>query len=110
MRRYTKTGTLRCAHEDCRAGAQQGYTHCRQHGFRSKYYIAFTWQEKAGDHWTQKKRATWPILFYTHEQAQTHMDHLQGKLFANMPDRRKLTACVERTKRVFLANDNQPTT
>ena len=100
---------MRCEHtrpygegtRQCGRGAKEGYNLCHQHGWYSKYYIQFTWQKSLGDHWTRKAKAVWPILFKDRETAHQHM--IACKPFRNMPDHRKLTCCVEMTKRIFPA-------
>lgn len=34
-----------------------------------RYFIRFSWQEKAGDHYKLRKLAAWPILFKTADDA-----------------------------------------
>lgn len=95
---------MKCTHSvktengsrQCKCNAIERYNLCQQHGWLRKYYIGFSWQENPGDHWTQKKKAIWPILFETRELAHAHM--ISVCVFANMGNKRKLTACVEYTK------------
>jgi hypothetical protein len=88
------TGTIKC-----RDSVKPGYNLCHQHGWYVKYFIQLQWQEYAGQHWTQKTKAVWPILFETREEAHKHMKACRP--FRNMVPKRKLTCCVEYTKRVF---------
>lgn len=80
----------------CRREAMRGMNLCDTHGMAHQYFIQFTWQEHANDHWTMRKKAYWPLLFTTKEAAEDLL--FQGNVYRNMPNRRKLTACVERTK------------
>lgn len=84
----------------CKNNARAGFNLCYQHGWSTKYFIQFSWQERAGDHWTMKSKAIWPILFPTKKLAQEHLNTVPHP-FQNMLPRRKLTCCVERTKRTF---------
>lgn len=88
------------ANRQCKHSAVGGFNLCRQHGWITKYYILFAWQEQAGDHWTKRKKAVWPILFFSREAAWTHL-HAIKRPFQNMQPRRKLSCSVERTKKTF---------
>lgn len=87
-------GQRRCKHT-----AVTGYNLCQLHGWEPRYYIRFTWQDKAGDHWSKRKTAVWPLLFPSRISAEDHIATVSP--FKNMLPRRKLTCCVERTKRTF---------
>ncbi len=83
----------------CRKTAKPGFNLCHTHGWFHKYFIQFTWQDKAGDHWKAKEKAVWPMLFVSSHAAHNHLRNVDP--FKNMTPRRKLTVSVEITKRVF---------
>jgi hypothetical protein len=85
--------------QPCKQHAVKGWNRCYAHGWENRFYIAFTWQEIAGDPCWKKKKAHWPILFRTWREASEHANSVH--IFKNMEGRRKLTACVETCKATF---------
>lgn len=99
-----KNGNQRCqcltqAGQQCKKTAEKPYNMCFQHGFSRRYYIQIMWQENAGDHWTMRRKAVWPIVFRTSEEAWEHLNSV--RVFKNLPRKRKMTASVEYTKRYW---------
>lgn len=96
------TKAIRCSGKNskgnqCSNNVVPGFNLCWTHGWHRTYYIGFTWQEYPGQHWTQKKKAIWPILFKSREEAHLYMS-ARPQLFKNMGNKRKLTACVEQSR------------
>lgn len=83
----------------CKRTARAGFNLCDTHGWFAKYYICFTWQENVGDHWKDRKKGIWPILFPFKHAAEKHMNEVA--LFSNKHHHRKCTCSVERTKATF---------
>lgn len=95
---------MKCEHtsEDgklCKSHAVRGWNMCSNHGWKRRFYIGFTWQQNPGDHWQQRRKAVWPILFHSWREAQDHLSSVRP--FQNMQAHRKLTACVENCKTRF---------